>query len=198
MRLDLVRHGPTETNGLLLGRTDAAPAPAAFAQLAHQAAGRTWSALIASPLARARLPAERLARERALPLATNDDWRELDFGDWDGKPVTTLRADPAIAAGLDALYTDADAPAPPNGESWRDLETRIRRALATLFDGNPPESVLVATHGGPIRAALSLACGLPFASTWAVRINHGTRVSLRVGQRGDGTLWGEIVEIAQP
>lgn len=198
MRLDLIRHGPTDTSGLLLGRTDAAPAPAAFAQLAHQAAGRTWSAIVTSPLARASLPAERLARERATPLRTDDDWRELDFGDWDGTPVATLRADPAVAARLDVLYAEPDAPAPPNGESWRDLETRIRRALDRLFEEGEPESTLVATHGGPIRAALALACGLPFANTWGFRIDHGTRVSLHVERTSDRALWAEIVEIAQP
>lgn len=198
MRLDLIRHGPTDASGLLLGRTDAAPAPAAFEQLARQAAGRTWAAIVTSPLARAHLPAERLARERSTSLRIDGDWRELDFGDWDGKPVATLRADPAIAARLDALYADTKSPAPPNGESWRDLETRVRRALDRLFEEGKAESTLVATHGGPIRAALSLACGLPFANTWGFRIDHGTRVSLRIERTSDRTLWAEIVEIAQP
>lgn len=198
MRIDLVRHGPTESEGLLLGRTDVAPSPAAWPQLARQTAGRTWTAVVASPLARARTPAETLATERGLPLRIDDDWRELDFGVWDGQPVANLRADPAIAARLDALYASTDAPAPPNGESWRTLERRTARALAALLDGDASESALVVTHGGPIRAALAATCGLPFASTWAFRIGHGTRITLRVERTAENAIWGEIVEIAQP
>lgn len=203
MRIDLIRHGPTETSGLLLGRTDASPAATAYPQLVQQTAGRTWSAVVASPLARARVPAEALANERDLPLRTDANWRELDFGDWDGQPLTTLRADPSIAAGLDALYADTGAPPPPNGESWRDLETRTGRALAALLDAallepGADEGVLVVTHGGPMRAALSLACGFPFSSTWAFRIDYGTRIALRIERTNSRALWGEILEIAQP
>lgn len=197
MRIDLIRHGPTEAPGRLLGRTDAAPSPEAWPQLVRQTAGRTWSTLVASPLARARAPAEALAKERGLDLRIDADWRELDFGDWDGQPVETLRADPAIAAQLDALYASTDAPPPPNGESWYALEQRTRRAIATLIDG-AHESALVVTHGGPIRATLATTCGLPFASTWAFRVGYGTRITLNVERTDDGTLWGEILEIAQP
>lgn len=197
MRIDLIRHGPTASPGRLLGRTDAAPSPDAWPQLARQAEGRTWSTLVASPLARARAPAERLAKERGLDLRIDADWREIDFGDWDGQPVETLRADPAIAAHLDALYASTDAPPPPNGESWHNLGQRTHRAVATLFDG-AHESALVVTHGGPMRATLAAACGLPFANTWAFRIGYGTRISLRVERADNGALWGEILEIAQP
>lgn len=198
MRIDLIRHGPTEASGLLLGRTDAPAASTAYPQLLHQTAGRTWSAVVASPLARARVPAEALANERALPLRIDANWRELDFGDWDGRPLATLRADPSIAAGLDALYANTGAPPPPNGESWRDLESRTGRALAALLEPGADESVLVVTHGGPMRAALSLACGIPFANTWAFRIDYGTRVALRIERTNDHAVWGEILEIAQP
>lgn len=199
MLVDLIRHGPTEAPGLLLGRTDPAPSPAAWPQLARQTEGRAWSAIVTSPLARCRTLAKALADERRLSPRIDADWQELDFGDWDGIPVETLRADPDIAMRLDALYAQTNASCPPNGESWRALETRIARALSALFEQDAAEdAVAVITHGGPIRAALSLACGLPFVHTWAFRIDYGTRITLRVERTDDATIWGEIVEIAQP
>ena len=48
------------------------------------------------------------------------------------------------------------------------------------------------------RAALSAACDIPFERTWAFRIAHGTRLTLRVERQDDGRPWGEIIEIAQP
>jgi len=40
-------------------------------------------------------------------------------------------------------------------------------------------------------------CGLPVALCWALRIDHGTRLRLRV-ERGDAGLWGELLELQQP
>lgn len=200
MQVDLVRHGRTDRPDILLGRTDAALSEAAWPDLMRQADGRVWSAIVASPLRRARVFAERLAEERDTPLRIDEDWCELDFGDWDGKPIEALRADPAIAAHLDAFYQDADASAPPGGESWRALEARTARAMARLLEPGPeaaPDTLVIA-HGGPIRAAISLVCGLPFAATWAFRIDHGTRVTLRIGREPDNGIWGEIVEVVQP
>ncbi|AHB48487.1 alpha-ribazole-5-phosphate phosphatase [Hyphomicrobium nitrativorans NL23] len=198
MRLDLIRHGRTNMPGVLLGRTDAAATDASAADLIRQTEGRIWSAIVATPLRRSHAFAERLARDRGLPLRIDSDWRELDFGDWDGKPIEELRADPVVAAHLDAFYRDAEAPAPPGGESWRMLEARTLRALNRLLDADPAESTLVVAHGGPIRATLSLACGLPFASTWAFRVDYATRITLEIGRGAGAKIWGEIVEVAQP
>jgi len=197
MIIDLIRHGATDRDGVLLGRTDPAAAKTAWEQLARQVEGRTWTTIVASPLARSRALAERLARDRDLPLRIDGDWAELDFGDWDGRPVAELRADPAVAAHLDAFYRDADAPGPPNGECWRTLEARTARALDRLLEQEGGASALVVAHGGPMRAILSLACGLPFACTWSFRIDHGTRITLSVARGGDGRIWGEIVEVVQ-
>ena len=43
---------------------------------------------------------------------------------------------------------------------------------------------------------LSQVCGLPMAMCWALRIDHGTRLRLRV-ERQDDQLWGELLELQQ-
>jgi alpha-ribazole phosphatase len=58
--------------------------------------------------------------------------------------------------------------------------------------------VLVVTHAGPIRAAISHACGIAWASTWAMRIGYATRIRLNLGLTPEGEVWGEIIEIVQP
>ena len=103
-----------------------------------------------------------------------------------------------ICQELDTFYACATAPGPPDGEPWSALRTRVTRALSKLLDAPGDKCLLVATHAGPMRAALSVACGIPFEHTWAFRISHGTRLTLRVERQNDGNLWGEIIEIAQP
>jgi alpha-ribazole phosphatase len=196
--IDLVRHGETERHGLLLGRTDTPLSIAGWRQIERQTEGRGWGAIVCSPLARAREPAERLALDRNLELRIDADWSELDFGAWDGRPLAELEADPVVAVHLDALYRSPEAPAPPEGESWQALAERIARALHRIVRAPAAERALVVTHAGPIRAAVALACDIPFERLWALKIGHGTRVTLRVESEGGLRLWGEIVEIVQP
>jgi alpha-ribazole phosphatase len=167
-----------------------------WAAIERQTAGRTWSRVVASPSCRARDPAAKLAQARNLPLRIDADWAELDFGAWDGRAVDELRRDPMVAAHLDEFYAHADAPAAPDGETWQALLARVVRALDRLSDENKPHT-LVVTHAGPMRAALSIACGLPFDSLWALRIDYATRITLRLERSDDHPLWGEIVEIVQ-
>lgn len=197
--LDLIRHGAVETPGLLLGRrTDAGLSAEGWEQFARQTAYRHWSAIVSSPLRRARGPVEQLAARLEIPLKIDADWSELDFGIWDGRKLSELRADAMVAEKLDALYWDEDGVGAPGGESWQQLRERVARALATLCQRRDDNRILVATHGGPIRAAISIACDIPFARTWAFRIDYGTRISLRTARGEDGRPWGEIIEVVQP
>jgi len=196
--IDLIRHGATESAGLLLGRTDAAISDDGMRQVAQQVQGRSWDLIVASPLARARVPAERIAQERDLALSIDPDWAELDFGDWDGRPVTELSADPEIAQAMDGLYRAPAEWTTPNGENWLSLQERIKRALSRLAQHDTETRALVITHAGPIRSAVAIACDIPFEKLWALRVSFATRLTLRIGTQQGGRLWGEIVEVVQP
>jgi alpha-ribazole phosphatase len=196
--IDLVRHGETEQSGVLLGRTDAALSPAGWLQFERQTSNRAWTVVVSSPLRRSREPAEKLARNRKIPMRIDSDWTEMDFGDWDGRTLAELRADPAIAAQLDGLYRSPDAPGAPRGENWQSLLGRVARALDRLSDVPAGQTALVATHAGPIRAALSLGCAIPFEQLWTFKIDYGTRITLRVESEDGQRRWGEIIEIVQP
>jgi alpha-ribazole phosphatase len=144
---------------------------------------------VSSPFRRAREAAEKLAGERGLSVESDPDWREIDLGDWDGIGLAELRADPRAADLMAHFYRDPTAAQPS-------LSRRVGAALARLAEQAKP--VLVVTHAGPIRTAVSVACGLPIASLWAVRIEPGTRVRLDLGRHPDRGLWGEIIEIVPP
>ena len=198
MLVDLLRHGETTTPGRLLGRTDPALSATGWGQFTRQTADRRWDAIVASPRQRTRAPAERLGGERALPLRIDDDWAEIDFGDWDGREINELRAGASTADALTAIYSNPDAVGPPGGETWHALKARIARAFERLLEPPAPARLLVVTHAGPMRAALALACGIPFGNLWAFKIDPGTRITLHAGRDPGAGLWGEIVEVAQP
>ncbi len=194
--IDLLRHGVTERPGDLAGRTDVALSEEGWRQFERQTAGRTWAAVVTSPLRRARDAAERLASARGIRVDIDPDWQEIDLGDWDGRPLAELRADAATAALLAKFYRDPTTAEPPNGESFGSLSARVARALGRLADLE--SDALVVAHAGSIRTALSLATSIPLGALWGIRIKPATRVRLHVARDPRHGLWGEIIEVAQP
>lgn len=191
--VDFLRHGRTETPGRLLGRTDAPLSAEGRAAVERQVRGRAWSAIVTSPLGRARETADIAARVSSAPIEIAPDWQEIDFGAWDGAPLATLARDSRFAA----FQADAETNQPPGGEPMHDVRRRIGRALDDLAtrDSGP---VLVVAHGGAIRVALSIVLAIPFERLWAVRLGCATRITVEMGRSASHGLWGEIVEIAQP
>ena len=197
MRLDLLRHGTTGRDGYLDGRTDPPLSEAGWDQFQRQTQNGAWRRVVSSPLARARAAAEDYARQTGCALDIDPDWSELDFGRWDGRRRSDIAAEPGGAALLDAFHTDC-AMAAPGGESWDDLQARVGRAVDRMFASPDVAPILVVTHGGPVRAALSYLLGWPLRQLWSLRVHPGTRIALEAGRGEGGALWGEIVEIIQP
>lgn len=196
MILDLMRHASTGRQGHLDGRTDPPLLDGAMDALLRCHGDGQWSRVIASPRRRALDTATALVAGRDLFCEIHPDWAELDFGDWDGCHYDEIPAE--LLAGL---YDAPHAVVPPNGESWRQFEARIDAQLRRLLDEDEDEGagpVLVVSHAGVLRLAVSRVCGMPLAALWAMRIDYGTRVRLRVECGGDGQLWGELLELCQP
>jgi alpha-ribazole phosphatase len=194
--VDLLRHGQTERPDMLAGRTDLSLSDAGWGEFERQTAGGTWEAVVSSPLKRAREAAERLSGARRLVLDIDPDWQEIDLGDWDGQVLTELKRDPATAQRLAEITRDPTLLAAPNGETFDQVKARVSSALGRLVER--PGPVLVVAHAGTMRTAISLACNVPMAALWSLRIGYGTLVRLNIGRHEAHGLWGEIVEVRQP
>ena len=86
---------------------------------------------------------------------------------------------------------------------------RLSSASATCRLEWRPSKLIVAwlvllavlSPGSLLSSALPrwLAWPLAFAAAlWALRIDYGTRLRLRVERGDDGQLWGELLELCQP
>jgi alpha-ribazole phosphatase len=198
MLVDLIRHGSTGRSGTLDGRTDPALTSAGLAHFENALRGYTCAGIIASPRRRALAGAHSIASETHTPLTVAANWAEYDFGAWDGRTRADIEREPGGAAALAAFYDDPVAHPPPAGERWPQFSARIARALDAIIDIGGAGPLLVVTHAGAIRMALSLAVGMPRAHTWAFRITYATRLRLHIGRGVDGKIWGEIVDLVQP
>ena len=152
-----LRHAPTAWNRdrRLQGRTDVALDEEGVAVAARWRTAPEWAGyrILSSPLQRARMTAAILFPDAEIGI----DRRliEMDFGNWEGKRLAELRADPTEdAAAREDLGLDFKA---PEGESPREVQARIQPLLARLAELERP-TVLV-THKAVIRALYALASG---------------------------------------
>lgn len=195
--LILVRHGESTGNaeGLLSGRIDAALTERGEAQARSVAPVVTGATrLISSPLQRARLTAEALGT--GLPVEIDDRWIEVDYGEYDGRPLgsvpdevwTEWRSDPDFR--------------PPGGETLSEAGDRVRSACEELFaaDGEGARgrgAVVVVSHVSPIKAATCWALGLGDEGAWRLYLATASVTRITWGATGpvlaqfNQTPWSE-------
>jgi alpha-ribazole phosphatase len=170
MPLTLLRHTtPAVGPGFCYGRTDVALSPR-FEDEAAGVLGRLppVARIVSSPLERCARLAGHLSARLGVPVAFDPDWRELDFGAWEGRPWSEVPP-----AEVDAWVADFMDARPHGGESVAMLLVRVRRAIARC---GPEEDLLAVTHGGPVRAALFAAGGGP--ESWTRTVPFGGIVAL--------------------
>lgn len=159
MTLYVCRHGRTEANasGLLLGRADPELDTTGTAQAAAIAASLPTPALVvSSPLARCRQTAEAFGS----PVEIDDRFIELDYGEFDLKPLADVPAEVWAAWRSDADFR------PPGGETFNELAARVNAGLDALAEQAAEEDVVVVSHVSPIKAAVAWALGASIGISW--------------------------------
>ena len=123
--------------------------------LAAELAGGGAEHILHSGARRTRLLAERIAAAAGVACEARPDWRERDFGAWEGRPWSAIYRETGSA--MDGMIDDPAGFRPGGGETTAELGARIAAAVAAL----PAGWTIVVTHGGPIAAALGQARGVP-------------------------------------
>ena len=122
---------------------------------------------ITSSLPRATISAAKLSHVPAQRLPAFD---EQDFGAWTGS--THQRLWDCEDALYRAFWTDPAGTAPPDGESFSVLCSRVARAVEELGAMHEGMDIVVMAHAGTIRAALALALELAPATALRLVIDH--------------------------
>jgi probable phosphoglycerate mutase len=158
-RLILVRHGETALTeeGRYSGRGDVPLSEQGEAQ-AMAAAGRVAgiardvAAVVTSPLSRCTRTAELIAAELGgVDVTVVPDLIECDFGEWEG--LTFAEAQERWPQEMDA-WLDSTTVAPPGGESFDAVATRVRRAVGTVLRAYPSSVVVLVSHVSPLKLIL--------------------------------------------
>jgi len=177
-RLLLARHGQSVSNAVrcFQGTHDVPLSELGLRQADALAAAlerRRVAAVYTSPMIRARGTAERVAERLGLPLAIEDDLRELSLGEWEGCTVDEVCARPGNPYAQ--WVRDPVAAPPPGAEPLEAVQARVLGAVARIVAAHRNGGeVLVVAHGGVISAYLAHCLGLPLSSIWRLVLGNAS------------------------
>jgi broad specificity phosphatase PhoE len=160
----LVRHGQTDWNleRRYQGHSDTPLNVVGLeqARLAAEAlAGRSYTAIYSSDLARARVTAEIIGRRLDMVVRIDPRLREVNLGAWEGMVVADIQAQ--YPAEWEARQTDRLYGHPPGGESVYDVAARIWPAVDDLVARHLDGAVILVSHGLALATLLCRAQSLP-------------------------------------
>jgi broad specificity phosphatase PhoE len=172
MKLFLVRHGETawtavqRYQGLTdipLNRRGREQAKAVARALKKERPAR----LYVSALKRAKETAELIGRRLGLKPVIEPRLNEIDFGKWEGAYYRRL---PRLAGKQFDLWEKGALKKPPGGESIVSLNKRVGRFLNDIIKRHSKETIIVVSHGGPIKMLLFRLLNSR-CSIWSLRVD---------------------------
>ncbi len=179
MKLYLVRHTKVDVKpGTCYGQSDV-PLMPSFPEEADAVKtkldGIIFTHCFSSPLTRCRLLAKVIIPE-GLSISFDDRLKELDFGAWEGKVWDQFHQSFDAKKWFDN-YMETPC---PGGESFFQLIDRVRSFLNDLAKLPNNATVLIVSHGGPIRAFLTLINKIDPLTVFNSNIENGEVIILKM------------------
>jgi broad specificity phosphatase PhoE/ribonuclease HI len=175
--LILVRHGETDHTRHKkfsgLGGDDPGLNPDGRAQVQATA---DWLApladeidvVVTSPLRRTQETAAIIADALGKAPEVEDGLAEAAFGTWDG--LTFAEVQERHPDDLEAWLGGVDVAPTGGGESFADVDRRVRRTRDRLVSAYPGQAVLAVTHVTPIKVLVRLALDAPLESLFRMEL----------------------------
>jgi len=123
--------------------------------------------VVTSPMARARSTAAIVAGHLGVEVVVEHDLRECAFGLWDGLTFADVQEE--SPEHLDR-WLASTAVAPPEGESFDEVEKRVRDARDRLLERYEGSTLVLVTHVTPLKTLLWLALDAPSHAFFRIEI----------------------------
>ena len=184
MLIDFIRHGEPQGGSRYRGHSIDDPlSEKGWDQMHTAVVGiHPWTHIISSPLLRCRAFAEALAAKQGMACSIEPAFKEIGFGEWEGKTKQQLQAERATE--FENFYLDPVRNTPAGAEPVTEFLARIAQAIAALRRDHPQQNLLVVAHAGVIRAAIATAIGADAASMYRIQVRNAgiTRLEFSAGQ----------------
>ncbi|RJR34330.1 MAG: phosphoglycerate mutase [Desulfobacteraceae bacterium] len=158
----LIRHGHTAMVGnRLAGRSPgihlSSQGEGEAAELVKSLSEVRIDAVFSSPLERTRETAQRISEASGKPVQVVENLVEIDYGEWTGRRIESLREDPVWIRYNRFRSTTRI----PGGEWFVEVQDRVVKALEELRTQHAEQILAIVTHGDVIRVAISHYIAIP-------------------------------------
>jgi broad specificity phosphatase PhoE len=137
-------------------------------RLAEALRSETPTAVVSSPLLRARDTAVAIAKACDLPVEIDDRLMEIDWGEWEGRAVGSVGG------------TEGEMPS--EGESLASLDARVTSFCQDMLER--PGLVVAVSHVSPIKASVAWALGVDGQIAWRMYLGLASITRISAGRRG--------------
>lgn len=180
--LTLVRHGQTAANAqnLLQGHVNHPLDEVGLAQVSLLGGAlqkiAPVSRVVASPLQRAQQTAQAITQglSQHIEVETDPRWIELNYGDFDGQPVSSVSPEQWATWRTDEHFR------PPHGETLAELSVRVHDAIEALLADSVSAHIVVVSHVSPIKAAVAWALGVGVEVSWRTALDRASMTTVRL------------------
>lgn len=171
MEIYLIRHTQTASQkGLCYGQTDVELADSFFDDAREILKKLPANLLVfSSPLLRC----TRLGQLISTDVILDNRLLEINFGDWENLLFSEIETEK-----LQQWTENFVSLAPPKGESFSQLYSRVESFWSDLFKFKD-EKIVIVTHAGVIRAILAKVLDLPLEKAFVFRVDFGSVHKLR-------------------
>jgi alpha-ribazole phosphatase/probable phosphoglycerate mutase len=158
--VDLIRHGEPVGGIRFRGHTDDPLSETGWAQMRAAIQGESqWQVVVSSPLLRCAEFAAELAAHAGVPLETEARFKEIGFGEWEGRtPEELMQSAPDC---LDRLWRDPARYTPPGGEGLEAFAARVTASWNDTLARHAGKKILLVAHGGVNRVILCHVLQIP-------------------------------------
>lgn len=176
-RLLLVRHGITEFNSTrrFAGYSDVEMNADGYRQverLRDRLADEKIDAVYSSDLGRALVTAEVISSGRKVDIVTCPELREMNYGDAEGLPFQEIsRLYPEVAELIANFSLQLKF---PGGENFTGFIERTYHFLDRLSKHEPPETILIVSHSGPLKVLVCRLMGIDMSHWRQIRLDNAS------------------------
>jgi broad specificity phosphatase PhoE len=193
MRIDLLRHGECSDQAWLRGKVNSELSTFGRQQMQRQLSLMAEPETVMSSLAKRCAEFTQQTFENRCPFVLDSQWRERDFGRFDGLAFERVKQTypEALAHYLENPYENNI----PQAETFQHFKNRIDQAWSVLIQADF-ESVLLVTHSGPMRLVLQNILGFSNQQLFQFELGYAARISIEVIPT-QTTPFCKLVEIVQ-
>ena len=181
--VDVLRHGEVEGGSKYRGWSDDPLTEGGWQQMQTSLGKENgWDITISSPLSRCALFAEKISSENKFEYVTEDNIKEIHFGDWEGKTAEYLMQ--TDKKRLEKFWQDPVRYSPPGGESLNEFSDRVQSAWDDLKQKQAGKRILMVTHAGVIRMLFHQIVGVPLHNIFNIEVPEACLTRFEIQYNG--------------